>query len=60
MNLFRWWLFKSWSKVGWAICPEPQRSDLKSRLTLDLSDPDRAFLEHIDRNGWLDYFKEGT
>jgi hypothetical protein len=45
MNKFRWWLFKLLSKVGWAICPEPQQSDLKSRLALDLRESDQVFKE---------------
>lgn len=28
MNAFRWWLFKQLSWIGWAICPEPHRTNL--------------------------------
>lgn len=29
MNTIRWKLFKIISVIGWAVCPEPQRSDLQ-------------------------------
>lgn len=32
MTAFRWWAFKRLCALGWLVCPEPQRSDLQSRL----------------------------
>lgn len=35
MRQLRWWLFKVLSRIGWAVCPEPYRSDLRHRLSFD-------------------------
>ena len=32
---FRWWLFKSLSRVGWVICPEPHRTFLAKYYRID-------------------------
>ncbi len=37
MHWLRWKMFKALSYVGWAICPEPERSDLRRRMTIDLT-----------------------
>lgn len=36
MNKIRWKLFMALSRIGWTVCPEPQRSDLLSRMTFDM------------------------
>jgi hypothetical protein len=36
MTDFRWWLFKQLSSLGWAICPDPYRSVLKTVYRLDV------------------------
>jgi len=35
MNKLRWWLFKKISRIGWAICPEPQRTELYMNMRFD-------------------------
>ena len=32
MNAIRWQIFKWLSALGWAICPEPQKSVLQDNL----------------------------
>lgn len=36
MHRIRWWLFKRLSKIGWRICPEPERSDLQAQWGVKL------------------------
>lgn len=36
MNAIRWRLFGLISWIGWAVCPEPQRSDLRRRMSIKL------------------------
>lgn len=31
----RWWLYKLICRVGWSVCPEPYRSDLRRRMSFD-------------------------
>ena len=46
MNKFRWWIFKKLSRFGWAICPEPQRSQLYMNMRFD---PNwKSYLPHGD------------
>lgn len=33
----RWWIFRRLSEIGWRVCPEPMRSDLRARTKLDLT-----------------------
>lgn len=30
MMRFRWWLFKKLSTLGWWVCPEPHRTNLRA------------------------------
>jgi hypothetical protein len=30
---FRWWLFKRLSAIGWAVCPEPDRTILRGMFS---------------------------
>jgi len=32
MNKFRWRIFKLLSVIGWAICPEPQKSNIMKKM----------------------------
>jgi len=50
MNAFRWWLFKKLSRVGWAICPEPQRTRLYQSMKIDTT----VWTAHQMAN-WHDY-----
>ena len=37
MHWLRWQMFKFFSYAGWVICPEPERSDLRRRMKMDVT-----------------------
>lgn len=50
MNAIRWWLFRRFSSIGWAICPEPQKSDLQ-RVMPSWADCAEAWKKEAGQDG---------